>query len=173
MDGVPRALNEPPRGQHPDFGFAPPSPVRKARTRNKKGNNSSNNNNLNSTTSAPTSPTANDTLSSIAAAGISTSKDLNKLDTIIERPLTSDSSMGRQEDATSATTITSTGVTAIGGSASNMWKDASTSTTDLAAGNAVSNGSASNDDGIGAGRVKKVHKGQINTLAKMLSALRR
>lgn len=43
-------------------------------------------------------------------------------------------------------------------------RDASTSTTDLAGFN---NGK---DDGDG---VKKVHKGQINTLAKILSAIRR
>lgn len=44
-------------------------------------------------------------------------------------------------------------------------KDAMTSTSDLT--------SANGGDGDSTGGVKKVHKGQINALAKMLSALRR
>lgn len=46
-------------------------------------------------------------------------------------------------------------------------KDAMTSTSDLTAAN------GSKEDGETSGGVKKVHKGQINALAKMLSALRR
>jgi hypothetical protein len=46
-------------------------------------------------------------------------------------------------------------------------KDAMTSTSDLTVANGLK------EDGDGAGGVKKVHKGQITALAKMLSALRR
>jgi len=46
-------------------------------------------------------------------------------------------------------------------------KDAMTSTTDLPT---METGAGAKEDGDG---VKKVHKGQINALAKMLSALRR
>jgi hypothetical protein len=70
-------------------------------------------------------------------------KDL-KLDTITERPATGSASAQQK-------------------SPENLRRDASTSTTDLA--------SPTKDEG--ADGVKKVQKGQINTLAKMLSALRR
>jgi hypothetical protein len=144
-------LDELPRGQHPNPDFGSP-PARKTRTRNKKGNN---NNNGGSTT-----------LTAIDTSGAGGSKDLNannlgnKLDTIIERPLgvgPHDSPNGQQND-------TNTG----GDDAPSTRRDASTSTTDLVA--------ASDEVAAGGGtggRVKKVHKGQINTLAKMLSALRR
>lgn len=49
-------------------------------------------------------------------------------------------------------------------------RDASTSTTDLGG---VHAGGASGKDDAGEGGVKKVQKGQIHALAKMLSALRR
>ncbi|EAU91327.2 CAMK/CAMK-Unique protein kinase [Coprinopsis cinerea okayama7 len=49
-------------------------------------------------------------------------------------------------------------------------KDAMTSTSDLPA---VVNAARDEGDNVGSGGVKKVHKGQINALAKMLSALRR
>jgi len=70
-------------------------------------------------------------------------KDL-KLDTITERPATGSASAQKSPEY--------------------LRRDASTSTTDLA-------GGAAKDEGTDG--VKKVQKGQINTLAKMLSALRR
>jgi len=149
-------------------------PAKKTRTRNKKGNKSINNNTVNgATSSAQTTPTATDT-PMIAIDGPSSNKDLNphnvsnKLDTIIERPLAPDSSIGQQDDTT--TTIPS------GVDGPSTWKEASTSTTDLVTAandnttSAAANGVVSVEGG---GRIKKVHKGQINTLAKMLSALRR
>ena len=162
-----QTLSELPRGQqlHPDFGSPP---VKKARTRNKKGNKSNND-------PGATSCITTDTTPAVATDASSNNQDLNsnnKLDTIIERPLAPDSPIGQQGDAT-ATTPT-------GGDGASSRKEASTSTTDLvaaannvnAANSAAPNGSL-NDEGLGGGRVKKVNKGQINTLAKMLSALRR
>jgi len=73
-------------------------------------------------------------------------KDL-KLDTITERPPNS-----------------------AGPKSPNLRKDAMTSTSDLAA---VANNSKEEGDSSSNGGAKKVHKGQINALAKMLSALRR
>jgi len=70
-------------------------------------------------------------------------KDL-KLDTITERP---------------------TGLASSQKSPDNLRRDASTSTTDL--------GLPGAKDDVSEGGVKKVQKGQINALAKMLSALRR
>ena len=161
-----QTLNELPRGQQPNPDFGSP-PVKKARTRNKKGNK------INNDTGA-TSCTTTDTTPTVATDASSNNQDLNpnnKLDTIIERPLAPDSPIGQQGDAT-ATTPTN-------GDGPSSWKEASTSTTDLvAAANAIAATSAAangslNDEGTGGGRVKKVNKGQINTLAKMLSALRR
>jgi len=167
-DGI-STLNELPAGQQPNTDFMSP-PAKKTRTRNKKGNKSNNNNNVNgATSSGSTTPTATDT-PMIATDVASSSKDLNphnvsnKLDTIIERPLVPDSSIGQQDDAT--TTIPT---------GPSTWKEASTSTTDLVTADNTTSAAANgvvNVEGTG-GRVKKVHKGQINTLAKMLSALRR
>ena len=132
--------------RHQDFI---PPPARRARTRNKKGNNNSN---FIGTTS-----------------GGSTTADvdnINKLDTIIERPLgygPTLESNGQQEDPTSTTAS---------GDDFALWRDASTSTTDLAAAAFAPNDDVATGGGTG-GRVKKVQKGQIHALAKMLSALRK
>ena len=73
---------------------------------------------------------------------------INKLDTIIERH--------QQDDATP------TGDT-----------DGDVSNTSYLAASALSATSVASNEGATGGRVKKVRKGQINVLAKMLAALRR
>ena len=144
---IPFPSNELSRGQHSNHDFIPP-PARKARSRNKKGNYSNGTTSGNSTTAD--------------VDGINTGCTVNKLDTIIERPLgygpTLDLSNGQQDPMS----------TTAAGDDSSTWKDASTSTTDL-----VAVTPAPNNDVATGGTGGRVKKGQIHALAKMLSVLRK
>lgn len=94
------------------------------------------------------------------------------LDTISEQPTSSQSQSwrpGRQSPPTNIKII-GTGGSGLASPPLAQRRDASTSTTDLTDDPPLSPSSISEDGGDGQ---KKVHKGQINTLAKMLSALRR
>ncbi|CAL1707682.1 unnamed protein product [Somion occarium] len=98
----------------------------------------------------------------------STSSKLGQLGTIDEWP-------PNQKTTITTTAAAATTAAAVPSSSLAQRQDAATSTTDLGRERELSNGSSREGDGPGgdASSPRKVQKGQINALAKMLSALRR